>query len=84
MRPEFAVVWSQLKAECVSARDVFPRFYSRHEAIAVIREEYLELEEAIFRNRDTNVVRMEALQVAAMAVLLVYELESGVEWPETR
>ena len=49
----------------------FGKFASTHEGIAVIREEYLELEAEVFKNQklyDKDKMRNEAKQLAAMAI----------------
>lgn len=49
-------------------------FASTHEAIAVLREEYLELEQEVFHGDRTR-IREEALQVAAVAIKLVMHVD---------
>lgn len=51
-------------------------FASAHEAIAVLREEYLELEHEVFHG-DRNRIRDEALQVAAVAIKLIMHVDGG-------
>ena len=51
-------------------------FASTHEAIAVLREEYLELEHEVFHGDRTR-IREEALQVAAVAIKLVMHVDGG-------
>jgi hypothetical protein len=49
----------------------FKRFNSAHEGIAVLREEYLELEREVFKRakkRKLAKMREEAMQCAAMAI----------------
>jgi len=55
-------------------------FASLHEGYAVLLEEVRELEEAIFRDQPLSSVRIEAVQVAAMALRIIAELccEGGV------
>jgi hypothetical protein len=64
--------------EVARAKDLFPSmFINQHEAIAVIREEYLELEQECFKNQkkyDLEAQRKEAKQLAAMAIRLMVEL----------
>ena len=68
----------EIREEMEMAEDRHGPFHSLHEALAVIREEYLELEAAIFwgnKNGNNNAtVRSEALQVAAMATRLLVML----------
>lgn len=59
-----------------ATRNYFP-FASAHEGIAIIREEYLELEEEVFKKpsaRSTERMRKEATQLAAMALRFVVDL----------
>jgi hypothetical protein len=69
-----SLVCEEIKKEIERSEEIHGSFHSLHEALAVIREEYLELEEAIFRgvqkNQNTDEVRSEAIQVAAMATKL--------------
>lgn len=75
MNTSLAAVNAQVWEKLGEARNQFPPLHSRHEGIAVIREEYLELEEAIFRGSDWNRVREEACQLAAMAIRLILDEE---------
>lgn len=69
---------SEVDKEIMRAKDLFPSmFINQHEAIAVIREEYLELEQECFKNQkkyDLEAQRKEAKQLAAMAIRLMIEL----------
>lgn len=49
-------------------------FHSKHEAIAVLEEEFLELREAVYKDMSLEEVRKEAIQVAAMAVRFLNEI----------
>lgn len=64
--------------ELIRAKELFPSmFINQHEAIAVIREEYLELEAECFlnqKNYNLERQRKEAKQLAAMAIRLMIEL----------
>lgn len=64
--------------EVSRAKELFPSmFINQHEAIAVIREEYLELEQECFKNQrdySLELQRKEAKQLAAMAIRLMIEL----------
>lgn len=68
----------EVEDEISRAKQLFPSmFINQHEAIAVIREEYLELEQECFKNqRNYNLAaqRKEAKQLAAMAIRLMIEL----------
>ena len=49
----------------------FPPFYSSHEGLAVLEEEFLELRQEVFKNHEVRSIedmRKEASQVAAMAL----------------
>ena len=70
-------VFSKVIEEVDKARMMYPAFRSEHEAIAVIREEYLELEEQVFeKQRWYNKERQtkEATHLAAMAVRFMIDL----------
>lgn len=68
----------EVDKEVIQAKQLFPQmFINQHEAIAVIREEYLELEQECFKNQrnyDLEAQRKEAKQLAAMAIRLMIEL----------
>ena len=68
----------EIREEMKRAEALHGPFHSLHEAIAVIREEYQELEQAIFggnKNGNNNAsVRQEALQLSAMATRLLMML----------
>jgi len=68
----------EVRYEVERAKVLFPSmFINQHEAIAVIREEYLELEQECFKNQkkyDLEAQRKEAKQLAAMAIRLMIEL----------
>jgi hypothetical protein len=63
---------SMVVAELRRARSLFPPFHSPHEGIAVIREEFLELEREVFKGgsepRSASRMQQEAIQLAAMAL----------------
>lgn len=59
----------QVGEELVKAQKKFPAFMSMHEGIAIIREEYLELEAEVFKEREDMIqLRKEAKQLGAMAL----------------
>lgn len=78
---------SSVLRELESAIKNFGRFASAHEGIAVIREEYLELEAEVFKNQHRlrkegkleeigiirDNIRKEATQLAAMAIRLMID-----------
>lgn len=49
-------------------------FNSKHEGIAIIREEYLEAENEVFHGRDKWKLRNELIQTAAMCVRMLEDL----------
>lgn len=61
----------ELRAARMKHRD---NFHNLHEGYAVLKEEVDELWEAIKKNRPTEEVRAEAVQVAAMAIRIINEL----------
>jgi len=65
-----------VKEEYQFASDNFTPMASAHEGIAVIREEYLELELEVFHG-DAEKAKAEAVQVAAMALRFLVD---GGKW----
>lgn len=67
----------EVHEEVIRAKELFPGdFPSEHHAIAVIREEYLELEHECFKNQkkyDREEMRKEAKQLAAMCIRFMTE-----------
>jgi len=65
--------------EVLKAQKKFDPFHNSHEGIAVIREEYLELEQEVFKNqykypeRIPN-MRAEAIQLGSMAIRLILDI----------
>jgi hypothetical protein len=67
--------FSDLAGELYEARIRFPKFNSPHEGIAVILEEYRELERHVFGDTGRSLeARSEAIQLAAMALRFVLDL----------
>ena len=65
----------EVKKELESARDNFPfPFNSTHEGYAVLREEVDELWDCVKSNVGRDVMRREAIQIAAMAVRFIEDL----------
>ena len=60
-------VFALVEVELIEATRKFGPMASTHEGIAVIREEYLELEKEVFHGTP-EAQRDEAIQLAAMAV----------------
>lgn len=77
MQRELEEALNDVELEYLHARTRFPPFHSYHEGIAVIREEYLELEREVFwGNRDIDNrkrIHAEARQLCAMALSLIIE-----------
>lgn len=69
----------EVATEVARARSMFPAIYSPHEGLAIIREEYLEFEEEVwkynpYKNRDTRPqMRTELIQLAAMALRTILD-----------
>ena len=64
-----------IKEEYLRASKIFGKFTSAHEGIAVIREEYLELEREVFKkNPNKNKLRDEAIQLGAMALRFLQDI----------
>lgn len=73
MDPEkYAEAAQLVLEEAMRAREKFPPFNSGHEGWAVLYEEVLEMFDAIRANRPIE-ARMEARQVAAMAICFMVE-----------
>lgn len=64
-------------AELLNARQKFPEFNSAHEGYGVLKEEVDEMWDAI-KGNDIKSAREEAIQVAAMAVSFILDLERRV------
>ena len=65
-----------IKTEYLKARMKFAPFLSFHEGYAVLLEETDELWDAIKEKKSNLSVRNEAIQVAAMALGIIFELTS--------
>jgi len=67
----------EIKKEYDRATQKFSSFKNGHEGIAIIREEYLELEREIFTKQseyDIEKIRKEAIQLGAMALRFLHDL----------
>jgi hypothetical protein len=66
-----------IKKEYLRARTMFPPMNSKHEGIAVIYEEYLELQTEVFTEKNLKARNektfTEAIQLAAMCVAFMLE-----------
>ena len=59
----------ELGRECKKARSLFPAFHSSHEGLAIILEEYRELEKEVFKKQseyDMAKMRKEATHLGAI------------------
>lgn len=79
MSENLVKILNEIKEECEKASFNFPPFHNSHEGIAVLREEYLELEKEIFTNQFKTPKRLErmreeAIQVGAMAVRIILDI----------
>ena len=70
-----SAIAEEINQEIDLSEEHYGSFHSLHEGLAVLREQYKELEEAIFwgvrETGDTQCVRKEAIQVAAVAMRIV-------------
>ena len=76
-----------VKDEFISASFIHGKFYDAHHGYAILLEEVNELWSAIKDGKycvDNKEIREEAIQVAAMAVRLTYDLIDEVSWVETK
>ena len=78
------MILSEVEAEYYSAAENFPPFNSVHEGYAVLLEEVDELWENVKLNKHKHperneLIREEAIQVAAMAVRLITDLETAIQ-----
>lgn len=68
-------VLHEVEVELYQAIRKFPDMHSPHEGLAVIHEEYLELQKHVYGNMGRTLeARNEAIQIAAMAVRYVCDL----------
>ena len=78
MRRMFRAEIGELFAdEATGAARKFGAFHSTHEGLAIIREEYLELEREVFKKQseyDVAKMRGEAIHLGAMALRFIYDL----------
>lgn len=73
-----ANIVTDIDKEFTHATQNHPKFNSRHEAYAVLEEEFLELRDEVFKNHTKTPEakirqRKEAVQVAAMAMRFIYD-----------
>lgn len=68
-------VITEVELEVRRARDLHPPFPSLHHGVAVIREEYLEMEDEAFKKHvDMNALRKELIQLAAVCARMVEDV----------
>ena len=84
-----SAIAEEVKHEIDRAEEKYGPFHSLHEGLAVLREEYQELEQEIFwghqKSGNTDGVRREAIQVAAMAIKIAMQISPvPVDLPNTR
>lgn len=77
--PERAL--AAVNSELARAMRRFAPFASAHEALAVIREEYLEFEREVFHGTGADALT-EAMQLAAMAVRYIVDIGDRGRNPE--
>jgi hypothetical protein len=69
-------ILGKVGAEYNSASKEFGKFHNPHEGIAIILEEYLELQAEVFRKTQLKAyMYKEAIHLAAMAVRFIHDLE---------
>lgn len=71
-------ILSEVAHEIMCAVQAHPPINTRHEAIAVIREEYLEAEQECFKGSkvwDKTCLRVELEQLAAMCIRSIVDLD---------
>ena len=77
MRDSRRSIAHDMANEAERAADNFEPFHNTHEGIAVILEEYRELETEVFRKQsdyDMDKMRKEAIHLGAMALRFIYDL----------
>ena len=73
------ILMKEVATELARARSLFKPIYSPHEALGIIREEYIEFEKEVFefnlaKGRDTRpAMRKELVQLATMALRTVLD-----------
>jgi hypothetical protein len=75
MSAKLSTIIQAVEDEVESAKEAFPPFNSMHEGYAVIKEELDELWTEVKSQHLAN-ARFEAVQVAAMAVRFIFDLEN--------
>jgi len=70
-------IFSKILNEAKRAEKKYGRIASGHEIIAVLREEYLELEREIFKKqkkRNIRKIQLESVQIAAICMRIIKEI----------
>lgn len=65
------LVWSELQI----ARSEHRNIHSKHEGLAVIEEEFLELREAVYWQKDQRKILHELIQLSAMCARMAEDLD---------
>jgi hypothetical protein len=74
---QLSAVLEDVEFETEKARDHYPNMTTAHEALGIIREEYVEFEQEVFKKQhlhDKARMRKELTQVAAMCVRAIVDL----------
>ena len=75
--PDYGDIYELVDAELSRAVSKFGAFHNTHEGFAILFEEVDELWDAVKLNQRivhrTDLIRREAIQVAAMAIRLIYD-----------
>ena len=77
--PKEIALMNEVATELERARSLFKPIYSPHEALGIVREEYIEFEKEVFefnlaKGRDTRpAMRKELIQLATMALRTVLD-----------
>lgn len=73
-RNDIEAALCDIKYEYLTARGRFPKFNTAHEGFAVLKEEVDELWDEV-KSNNREAAKGEALQVAAMALAFILEIE---------
>ena len=74
---EAQAIGNEIVNEASRASSIFPPFHSAHEGLAIVLEEYRELEKEVFRKQseyDLSKMRKEAKHLGAMALRFIYDV----------
>ena len=73
----YTIIEMAIRQEYTRATSTYPRFHSGHEGLAVIMEEFDELKQEVYKKPakvDKELMRKEAIQVAAMAIRFIMDI----------